>query len=174
MSAIRDEQPLQAHTAAEVSRARRLRAAARGFTTTEAMVALAVLVILITLAIPSFREMFFRQRVKTASFDVFSSLSLARSEAITRNTTVTIAPNRGNWSEGWTIFDSSGDVVRRQDRVPRVVIGGPNRVTYNHAGRVTTGRTSISLMPTGGRTAHARCISIDLSGQPVQKQENCS
>jgi hypothetical protein len=55
----------------------------------------------------------------------------------------------------------------------QVIIVGPDRVTYNRAGRVTTGRTSISLMANGGRTAHARCISIDLSGRPVQKQESC-
>jgi len=141
---------------------------------TEAMVTLAVLLILIGLAIPSFREIFLRQGVKTASFDLFSGLVLARSEAITRNTAVTIVPSGGNWSEGWTISDSSGEVVERQGRMPQVIIVGPDRVTYNRAGRVTTGRTSISLMANGGRTAHARCISIDLSGRPVEKQESCS
>lgn len=149
------------------------RATARGFTITEVMVTLAVLAILVFLATPSFREIVLTQGVKTASFDVLSGLVLARSEAITRNTTVTIVPSGGDWSEGWTISDSSGDVVRRQERTPRVIIVGPERVTYNSAGRVTTGRTSISLMANGGRTAHARCISIDLSGRPVQKQGNC-
>jgi type IV fimbrial biogenesis protein FimT len=149
------------------------RAAARGFTLIEAMVTLAVLVILIGLAAPSFREIFLAQGVKTASFDVFSGLILARSEAVTRNTTVTIAPSGGNWSEGWTIFDSSGDVVRRQDRLPYVTISGPSSVTYNGAGRLTTGTTSIVLMANGRRTTYARCISVDLSGRPVQKQASC-
>ncbi len=149
------------------------RAAARGFTIIEAMVTLAVLVILIGLAIPGFREIFLAQGVKTASFDVFSGLVLARSEAVARNTTVTISPSGGNWSDGWTIFDSRGDVVRRQDRLRQVVISGPSSVTYNGAGRLTTGTTSIILMANGGRVTHARCISIELSGRPVQKQEGC-
>jgi type IV fimbrial biogenesis protein FimT len=170
---IRDRQPRQARAAAGTRRARPSPAAARGFTLTEAMLTLAVLAILIGLATPSFREIFLTQRVKIASFDLFSGLVLARSEAITRNTTVTIVPSGGNWSEGWTISDSSGAVVERQDRMAQVIIVGPDRVTYNRAGRVTTGRTSISLMANGGRTAHARCISIDLSGRPVQKQESC-
>ncbi len=149
------------------------RAAVRGFTIIEAMVTLAVLGIVIGLAIPSFREILLVQGVKTASFDVFSGLVLARSEAVTRNTTVTITPSGGNWSDGWTIFDSSGDVVGRQDRLPRVIISGPNNVTYNSAGRLTTGTTSIMLTVNGGRTTHARCINIELSGRPVQKQAGC-
>jgi type IV fimbrial biogenesis protein FimT len=137
------------------------------------MVTLAVLVILIGLATPSFHEILLTQRVKLASSELLSGLVLARSEAISRNTTVTIVPSGGNWSEGWTISDSSGVVVERQDRMAQVIIVGPERVTYNRAGRVNTGRTSISLMAKGGRSAHARCISIDLSGQAVQKQESC-
>jgi len=151
----------------------RSRAAARGFTITETMVTVAVLVILVGLATPSFREIILAQGVKTASFDVFAGLILARSEAVSRNTTVTITPSGGNWSEGWTIADSSGEVVRRQNRLPQVIISGPGSVTYNGAGRLTTGATSISLMASGGRAPHSRCISIDLSGRPVQKQENC-
>jgi type IV fimbrial biogenesis protein FimT len=165
--------PQQAIPAARTRGARRSPAAARGFTITETMVTLAVLVILIGLATPSFREIILAQGVKTASFDVFSGLVLARSEAVTRNTTVTIVPSGGNWSEGWTISDSGGEVVKRQDRMPQVIISGPGSVTYNGAGRVTTGGTSISLMANGGRVPHARCISIDLSGRAVQKQESC-
>lgn len=147
--------------------------AARGFTLTEVMVALTVLVILTGVAIPSFHEILLAQAVKTASFDVFSGLLLARSEAIARNTAVSMVPSAGNWSEGWTISDSDGEVVERQDRMPRVIITGPGRVTYNGAGRVSTGGTSIDLVANGGRTPHASCIRVDLSGRPVQKQEPC-
>jgi type IV fimbrial biogenesis protein FimT len=170
---IRDRHPRQVHPAGKTQCARRSRLAALGFTITETMVTLAVLIILIGLATPSFREIILAQGVKTASFDVFSGLVLARSEAVNRNTTVTIAPSGGNWSEGWTISDSSGEVVKRQDRMPQVIISGPSSVTYNGAGRLTAGGTSISLIANGGRVPHVRCISIDLSGRPVQKAESC-
>jgi type IV fimbrial biogenesis protein FimT len=147
--------------------------AARGFTLTELMVSLTVLVILTGVAIPSFHEIYLAQAVKTASFDLFSSLLLARSEAITRNTTVSLVPSGGNWSEGWTVADADGDVVQRQERMPRVTITGPGRVSYNGAGRVSTGGTSIALVANGGRSAHPSCIRIDLSGRPAQKQETC-
>jgi type IV fimbrial biogenesis protein FimT len=113
---IYDPHPPQAHPATRTNSARRLRAAVRGFTITEMMVTIAVLVIIVGLATPSFREIILSQGVKTASFDVFAGLILARSEAVSRNTTVTITPSGGNWSEGWVIADSGGEVVKRQDR----------------------------------------------------------
>jgi type IV fimbrial biogenesis protein FimT len=149
------------------------RAAALGFTLTEVMVTLTVLVILTGVAVPSFHEILLAQAVRTASDDLYSGLLLARSEAISRNTAVSLLPSGGNWSQGWTIADADGEVVERQDEKPRVIISGPGRVTYNGAGRVSTGGTSINLTANGGRSAHASCISIDLSGRPVQKQAAC-
>jgi len=147
---------------------------ARGFTITETMLAIAVPAILVGLAAPGFREIILSQAVKTASFDLFSNLVVARSEAITRNTTVTVTPSGGNWANGWTITDSSGEVVGRQDPFAQVVIAGPGSITFNGAGRVTTGSTSLSLMADGGKAPHNRCIEIDLGGRPASKKGACS
>jgi len=146
----------------------------RGFTILETMVAVAVLAILVGLAAPGFREIILSQAVKTASFDLFSNLIAARSEAITRNTTVTVTPSGGNWANGWTITDSSGEVVRRQDPFAQVLIAGPGTITFNSAGRLTTGSTSISLFANGGKAAHNRCIEIDLGGRPATKKGACT
>lgn len=170
---VRDPHSRQALPALGLRGPGRSLAGARGFTVIEMMVTVAVLVILIGLTAPGFREIILSQGVKTASFDVFSGLALARSEAVTRNTTVTVTPSGGNWSNGWTISDSTGEVVKRQDRLPQVIITGPGSVTYNGAGRLTTGGTSIGLTA-NGRVSHARCITIDLSGRPVLKKEQCS
>jgi type IV fimbrial biogenesis protein FimT len=145
----------------------------RGFTITETMMAVAVLAILVGLAAPGFREIILSQAVKTASFDLFSNLVVARSEAITRNTTVSVTPTGGNWANGWTITDSGGEVVRRQDQFAQVLIAGPGAVTFNGAGRLTTGSTSISLMANGGQASHTRCIAIDLGGRPAAKKGAC-
>jgi type IV fimbrial biogenesis protein FimT len=146
---------------------------ARGFTITETMLSVAVLAILVGLAAPGFREIILSQAVKTASFDLFSNLVVARSEAITRNTTVTVTPTGGNWANGWTITDSGGEVVRRQDQFAQVLMAGPGAVTFNGAGRLTTGSTSISLMANGGKAPHNRCIEIDLGGRPLAKKGAC-
>ena len=146
---------------------------ARGFTITETMLAVAVLAILVGLAAPGFREIILSQAVKTASFDLFSHLLVARSEAITRNTTVTVTPTAGNWANGWTITESGGEVVRSQDKLAQVVIAGPGSITFNGAGRLTTGSTSLSLMANGGQASHNRCIEIDLGGRPASKKGSC-
>jgi len=147
--------------------------AALGFTITETMVAVAVLAILVGLAAPGFKEIILSQAVKTASFDLFSNLLVARSEAITRNTTVTVTPAGGNWANGWTITDSGGETVRQQDRLAQVIIAGPGSITFNGAGRLTTGSTSLSLMANGGHASHNRCIEIDLGGRPAAKKGAC-
>lgn len=146
---------------------------ARGFTITETMLAVAVLAILVGLAAPGFREIILSQAVKTASFDLFSHLVVARSEAITRNTTVTVTPAGGNWANGWTITDSGGDVVQQQNAFAQVLMAGPATITFNGVGRLTTGSTSISLMANGGKAAHNRCIEIDLGGRPLAKKGAC-
>lgn len=145
----------------------------RGFTITETMLAVAVLAILVGLAAPGFREIILSQAVKTASFDLFSNLVVARSEAITRNTTVTVTPTGGNWANGWTITDSGGEVVQQQERLAQVLIAGPGTITFNGVGRLTTGSTSISLMANGGKAPHNRCIEIGLGGRPLAKKGAC-
>src|SRR5574340_1654353 len=75
----------------------------RGFTIIEMMITVVILVILIAVGIPSFRDFILVQRVKNASFEVFAALALARSEAVSRNNTVTITPPGGNWANGWQI-----------------------------------------------------------------------
>jgi type IV fimbrial biogenesis protein FimT len=151
----------------------RAQRAALGFTITETMLAVAVLAILVGLAAPGFKEIILSQAVKTASFDLFSNLLVARSEAITRNTTVTVTPAGGNWANGWTITDSGGETVRQQDKFAQVIIAGPGSITFNGAGRLTTGSTSLSLMANGGQASHNRCIEIDLGGRPASKKGAC-
>jgi type IV fimbrial biogenesis protein FimT len=149
--------------------------AAAGFTLIEALIVIIVLVVLISLAAPSFNNLVRSEAIKTASFDVFSSLVLARNEAITRNSTVTVTPTGGNWTQGWEIRDTaSGTVIRKQNPFTNnVAITGPASVSYTGAGRLSAGLAlSFSLVDSGtGR--NTRCITIDLSGRPVVKTGAC-
>ena len=149
----------------------------QGFTLVELMIVVLVLAIMLGLAAPAFRDIVFAQRVKSASFDVFSSLVMARSEAITRNTTVTVAAVSGNtnWAGGWTVTEAGGTVVRRQDAYPNVTMTGSSAtVTYNALGRLTGAAGSISLTAAGVSAENSRCITIDTSGRPLSKTGPCS
>ena len=83
----------------------------RGFTLVEAMVALALLAILSSLAAPTLMRAIHAQQVRRASIDLAMAFILAREEAITRQIPVIIDNLDDDWTNGWTIFvdlDSDG------------------------------------------------------------------
>src|SRR4030067_1612909 len=92
-----------------------------GFTLTELLVLLAVAAILWMMAVPSFKSLIQSQRVKNAGFELYSSLALARNEAIKRNSDVTIATaTNANGEPGWVITASDGTVIRNQDFIKKM------------------------------------------------------
>src|SRR5690349_7647306 len=84
----------------------------RGFTLVEMMITLTVIGVLLAIAVPSFRQITLNQGIRTASFDLFSALELARSEAIKRNNSVSVQPD-SSWSTGWKVVDSGSNTLRR-------------------------------------------------------------
>src|SRR4051812_49326639 len=75
----------------------------RGFTLIELMVTIAVAAILLAIVVPSFRTFTQSQRIKSGSFELYSALALARSEAVKQRANVTVTANSGGWNKGWTI-----------------------------------------------------------------------
>lgn len=144
-----------------------------GFTLTELLIVIAVFAILMGIALPNFSAFILNQRVKNASFDVFSSLVQSRSEAITRNASVTMAPvAAGNWNSGWTVTAPDGTVLRSEAALPNITLTGPASVVYNGSGRLGSGAAG-SFQVTSANTSTARCISVDLSGRPATKASTC-
>src|SRR5919205_1560506 len=74
-----------------------------GFTIIELLTTLVILGILVVIAVPSFNDLIVSTRIKGAASDIYASLALARSEAIKRNTNITIAPIGGQWVNGWQV-----------------------------------------------------------------------
>jgi type IV fimbrial biogenesis protein FimT len=63
----------------------------RGFTIVELMVTVAVLVVLVAIAVPSFNDFFDRHRVRGAAEEVVSVIANARAEAVKNDLDVNIA-----------------------------------------------------------------------------------
>lgn len=77
------------------------RAPLSGFTLVELMVTIAVLVVLSTLAVPSFADFFDRNRVRGAGDALVSLISNARAEAIQNDLEVSVAMTGGG--QAWCI-----------------------------------------------------------------------
>jgi type IV fimbrial biogenesis protein FimT len=154
-----------------------------GFTLFELLVSITILAILATLAVPSFTGFIADQRVKAASFDLMSALTLARSEAIKRNasaaTPVNLVPSGGSWANGWTVTAPDGSVLNRQDARQGITVtcvtgGAPAAcvsVSYLGSGRLAS--TTPSLQVGGASSTTVRCIVTDLSGQPSSRTGAC-
>lgn len=145
-----------------------------GFTLAELLIVVLVLGTLLAVGVPAFSEFTRNQRVKTASFDLFSTLVHARSEAITRNATVTVAPVSSAWTNGWTVTDAGGTVIRTMSAVPNLDITGPTNVQFRGSGRLNAAVMPSFQLTATGSTITTRCITIDLSGRPITKAVACS
>lgn len=96
----------------------------RGFSLVELMVTVAVAAILLGIAIPSFDRFILKNRLNTYASAFSASARLARSEALKRNTAVTLCKSSdglscvtsGGWEQGWIVL-SGTTVIRRQQAV---------------------------------------------------------
>ena len=85
-----------------------------GFTLIELMVTLTVAVILMTIAVPSFRDALIRNRLTTYTNDLVGAINYARAEAIKRGQSVTLCKSTtgsacttttgSQWENGWIAF----------------------------------------------------------------------
>ncbi|MDP2786657.1 MAG: GspH/FimT family pseudopilin [Pseudomonadota bacterium] len=89
-----------------------------GVTLIELLISISILAILLTVAVPSFQTSIVNNRLGTYSNALFSSLILARSEAIKRNKRVVVCKSSdgesctGNWGQGWIVFvDTNNDAT---------------------------------------------------------------
>ncbi len=144
-----------------------------GFSLIELLIIIAIVAILGTIAGPSFSAFIASQRIKTASFDLMTMLTLSRSEAIKRNADVVATPATGGWQNGWTVTAADGTVLNQQNALPGVTIGdAPASVTYAASGRLT-GAATLHFEISSTSSSSVRCITIDLSGRPNSKEGAC-
>lgn len=145
-----------------------VRRGARGFTLIEMIVTVAVLAVLATLAVPTMRDTVLNQRVKTATFDLYTSLVFARGEAIKRNANVDITPVAGGWADGWTVeVQAGGTDLKVQGALGNMTLTGPSAsITYRRDGRLATGAATLTVDVTGESNVTMRCIAIALDGRP--------
>lgn len=158
-----------------------LRSSVSGFTLIELLIVVSIAGILAAIAIPSFNSLMEKQRVNNAGFELYSILSLARSEAIKRNNDVTVTPtfSGGALASMDVTVVSSGAIIDSKPAPKRVKIDfSPSAIagiTYKRNGRTTATGISFQIDVAGATipTAKALCIKIELSGMPRTRGGAC-
>lgn len=128
---------------------------ARGFTLIEALVALTLITLLVSLGVPAMTQFVRAHQLNSASLALLTSFSQARQASITRRVPVLVDNQGGNWSAGWRVFadqnnnarwDEGEEVLAEVGPQPdRLIIKG-NAPVRRYVRYTPTGRTS---MPNG-------------------------
>jgi type IV fimbrial biogenesis protein FimT len=145
---------------------------ARGFTTVELIIVIAIVAVIAAIAMPDLSNLLVNQRLRSAGTDLMSSLIVARSEAIKRNGPVEIRPSSGSdWAQGWVVnaTASNEQIDKRNPLGNNVAVSlAPATIAYQHNGRLTSAATN-KVQFSDSRSGSAlspRCLVIDPSGLP--------
>ena len=160
----------------------------RGFTFLELLIALAILAIVAALAAPDVGQMIKNGRIDAGVGDFTSALQMAKTEAASRVSPVTICKSAdgfvcagdGDWSQGWIVFvDEDGNgAVDNDDEVllahealhVSMTFGTTNgvsdRITYRPSGTTTVpGTETLMLCDDRGMNERSRAILVTITGR---------
>lgn len=155
-----------------------LRRHSRGLTLIEAMVVVAMLAIVSSLATPGLRAFATSQRAKTLSYDLVADLLVARSEALKRNAPVSVTPLGSTWASGWRVMAGDQQLsARPADTATLVFDAAPAAITFNLYGRVGAPADPVRMTVRSADLSAdvtKRCVELDPAGYARTKMGACT
>lgn len=166
-----------------------MRTTAHGFTLIEMMVVVVVMSIILSMALPSFRQIIENTRLSTQVNEFVTSANSARAEAIRTSSPVWLIAKEDDFNRGWCVRATdddcgSDDPVDLLDHPPldsRLELTyaaepATTRFAFNRLGALTTpgDATVIEVAPKGCEPGRPkRIISINATGRLSIEQEDC-
>ncbi len=146
-----------------------------GFTLVELMIVLVIASVLLSVAIPGFRDLLERNRLQSAASNLYTSLMLARSEALKRNQPIgvckgtattsaascTTSGTDGAWEGGWVVhLDPNNPTTLDPNDVlaTRLALDSGDTIRVVRTSSVSTKINGITYRPDGGSSLDASFI----------------
>jgi type IV fimbrial biogenesis protein FimT len=162
-----------------------------GFTLLELLIVISIVGVLLVAVVPTLSNVIDGNKVSAESRKMMSTIAFSRSEAVKRNTFVTVCKSSNatscetgtdaDWHDGWLVFadinndgalDSGEEVVKRINSTSAgVVINAgstiANRFTYRPTGSISNAGSFV-VCPESGDITLAKKIVISIVGRPRQ------
>lgn len=149
-----------------------------GFTLAELMIALAIAAILMSMAVPNFRDFVMNNRLTSQANEFISAINIARSEAIKRRASITICTSNDQstcttsaWDDGWIlIVTSTNEVLRVYDGLSGTTTltntSSNNSIQYTSSGFLGSGATNTFNLCDNRSGETGRQITVTGTGRP--------
>ncbi|MEX3773922.1 GspH/FimT family pseudopilin [Pseudomonas sp. MYb118] len=144
----------------------------KGFTLIELLVALAIFLILITLAVPMFTQSVQGSRADTEVGDLQRALNFARLEAIDRGVTTRLRPKEPGtpWTADLAVLDGTSNAANVLRIVPAMSSGatltltsGVTTIDFNNLGGLSAPSTAVVINYVLG--TQSRTLNVCLNGR---------
>jgi type IV fimbrial biogenesis protein FimT len=146
---------------------------AQGLTLLELLITMAIIIILSTIAVPSYSTFMANERFAVASNDLNNAYRFARNEALKTSSSMTLdavtVDDDGNWTK-WQVKNSSGDILFESKTTHSSIIISGTAITVLGMGSLSDGGATFSIIGT------SKCsnLSILSSGQSQLESVVCS
>lgn len=108
-----------------------------------------------------------------ATNDLHAALSFARSEAVKRNTNVTLQQAAGGWINGWRVLspiDNQPDLLNHVQAPGMVIDSAATSVTFSASGRAAGVEFEISAADDASKV---RCLGLGADGRARSEKGEC-